>query len=309
LLEKTNVRLVVSPFARHSSALLGELSNLNGIATLMIGHGMIPKPNNEFERIENYHLAETLILSKYYKNVAIQTPNEELGFHFFSSQNHVIKAGPLILSKVDLLCKDRFVKKIVPGIRPGTKILLYPENTRNRHNLRFCVFETSDEFLASAVDLVNATKDMEDVQLVIRLHPGKKISTQDFISLLPRSDNLTVSPYQIPFYQALSICDLVINFSSAVIEDALQNRIPVLLYDRRNRYQHYEKVSHLTSKTEKMLRGMYYINDSQDLKSGIEWIVNKHLSNEISDSIFDDYVYHEDYFKEVKRFVKGKVEK
>jgi len=305
LLRKTNVKLVVSPFARRSAALLGELCQLNGIATLMIGHGMIPKPKNEFERIENYHLAESLILSKFYRNVAIQTPNEELGINSSSSQNHMIKTGPLILSKVDLLRKSEFMSKVVPGIRSSTRILLYPENTRERFNLRFHGFETFDEFLASAVDLVNATKDVEDVHVVIRLHPGKKISPEDFASLLPNSDNLTVSSYQMPFYQILSICDLVISFSSTVIEDALQNRIPVLLYDRRNRYQHYEAYQ-LSSQKAKKLNGVYYINDFKDLKNGIEWIVHKHLDNDVPASIFEDYVYRENYFINLKRFIKEK---
>ena len=307
LLRKANAKLVVSPYANGSSALLGELCQLNGVATLMIGHGIIRKPQNEFERMENDHIGEILVLSRFYRNVAIQTPNEELGFNFSSSQNHMIKTGPLILSKVDLLRKSKFMPKVVPGIRSGTRILLYPENTRERSNLRFHCFETFDEFLASAVDLVNATRDVEDVHVVIRLHPGRKISPEDFASLLPNSDNLTVSSYQMPFYQILSICDLVINFSSTVIEDALQNRIPVLLYDRRNRYQHYD-AQQLTSRNPRRVNGVYYINDYKDLKNGIEWIVHKHLDNEIPDSIFDNYVYRKNYFKNVKGFIEGQLD-
>jgi len=308
LLRNANVKLLISPFARRTQALLGELCQLNDIASLMIGHGMIPKPKNEFERIENYHLAESLILSKVYGNVAIQTPNEELGLNCFSSQKHAIKTGPLILSKVDSLRKSEFIRKVIPGLKTDTRIILYPENTRERFSLRFHVFETFDEFLASAVDLVNATKDMEGIHLVIRLHPGKKISPEEFVSLLPPSDNLTVSSYKLPFDQVLGISDLLINFSSTVIEDALQNRIPVLLYDRRNRYQHFE-AQHLTSKKAKEVNGVYYINDSEDLKNGIEWIVHRHLGNDIPDSIFDDYVYPEDYFKNVKQFIAAKLGK
>ena len=109
-----------------------------------------------------------------------------------------------------------------------------------------------------------------------------------------------------PFYQVLSISDLLINFSSTVIEDALQNRIPVLLYDRRNRYQHFQ-AHHITSKKAKKVSGVYYVNDSEDLKDGIEWIVNRHLDNDIPNSIFDDYRYSEDYFKNVKRFIKEEI--
>ena len=306
VLRKLNVKLLLSPYSRHTSALFGELCQLSGIPTFMIGHGMIPKPKNEFECIENFHLAESLILSKVYVNVALQTPNEELGFNFFSSNQHAIKTGPLILSKTDLLRKSEFIRKIVPELRSGTRIILYPENTRERFTLRFQVFETFDEFLASVIDLVNAIKDMEAVHLVIRLHPGKKISPEEFVSLLPPSNNLTVTSAEMPFYQVLSISDLLINFSSTVIEDALQNRIPVLLYDRRNRCQHYQ-AQHLTSKKAKKVSGVYYVNDSEDLKDGIEWIVNKHLNNDIPNSLFDNYTYSEDYFKNVKQFIKGKL--
>ena len=52
----------------------------------------------------------------------------------------------------------------------------------------------------------------------------------------------------------------VISFSSTVIEDALNLRLPVILLDRWKRYNHFSKVNFLKSKQVKN-----YVNNAKDL--------------------------------------------
>jgi hypothetical protein len=291
-LDKSEVKLVVSPFARETALLLAELASARDVPRLMISHGTLAEPKNKLEEIEGHHLGESLILSSAYNIVALQTPNEEKAFKHFHSLSRPFRTGPLIFSHVLPEQKEDFVREIIGKIDPGTKILLYPENTRLRNGIRFQVFETFDEFLVSSADLVEAVDQIDGVHLVIRLHPGKKVTPDEFRVLLPASDKVTVTSFRDSFYKVLTLADLVVNFSSTVIEDALQNHIPVLLYDRWKRYKHFESQI-LTTDSQKEPNAVYYINDSDYLKEGIDWILENHLNKAVPRTIFGPYVYDE----------------
>lgn len=306
ILDRSEVKLVISPSARNTALLLAELASAKEIPRLMISHGTLAEPKNRLEEIEGFHLGESLILSNAYNIVALQTPNEEKVYQHFHPFNRPVRTGPLIFSRVLLEQKADYLRKIIGKVSPGTKILLYPENTRLRSNLRFQVFETFDEFLSSCTDLIEAINHIDSVHLVIRLHPGKKISPKQFKELLPASTKLTVTSFDYPFYQALTIADLLVNFSSTVIEDALQNHIPVLLYDRWNRYMHFE-AQQLSSDSQKKPNAVYYINDRGYLRQGIEWILENHLNQKVSESIFNSYVYSESQRESLTDFIRQEV--
>ena len=295
----------ISPFARETSLLISELCGINGIPTLMISHGTLKVPENAVEEIEYAHMGESLTLSKNFKYVAIPTPNEEKVCTRFNRKN-CIKTGPLIFSKPDFNRLSELKNSILGPVKKNTRILLYPENTKKRHVLKFQVFETFDEFLSSATDIVHAVNEIENVHLVIRLHPGRKIAPDQFKLLLPKSRKLTVISYERAFYEVLTISDLVISYSSTAIEDALQSFIPVLLYDRHKRYFHLNGEI-LGDALENHLSPVYNINDKNNLKKGIEWILNNHLNKDISKEIFSNYVYMEDYFPNFIKFFDDKI--
>jgi hypothetical protein len=169
--------------------------------------------------------------------------------------------------------------------------------------MRFHVFETFDEFLSSSTDLVNAINEIKDLHLILRLHPGRKLTAAEFRSLLPESNKLTIDTPETPFFKILTITDLLVNFSSTVIEDALQNYIPVFLYDRRKRYMHCESQELGPGITPK-LSAVYYTSDSSYLKDGLQWILDNHLNvPNVPKSIFDKYVFKEDYYNNIVRFI------
>lgn len=306
LLKKVDVKLVMSPFARETALLLAELASASGVPRLLISHGTLAEPKNQLEEIEGFHLAESLILSRAYDYVALQTPNEEKVFRYFHATSRLVRTGPLILSQTSLPEKPMLIKKLIGETSPDTKILLYPENTRLRNGTRFHVFETFDEFLSSCTDLVNAVNLINGVHLVVRLHPGKKITPDEFKELLPFSAKLTVTSFDYPFHQALTIADLLVNFSSTVIEDALQNHIPVLLYDKWERYMHFE-AQRLAPDSQSKVNAVYYINNSLYLKQGIEWILENHLKKNTPEAIFSPYVYDESQREDLEDFIRQEV--
>ncbi|MFC1941546.1 hypothetical protein ACFLWL_04040 [Chloroflexota bacterium] len=178
ILRLLEVRLVISPYARDTSLMIGGLCQNLRIPALMISHGTLIRPKNKMESIEYYHLGKSLILSEFYNYVAIQTPSEEEHLHYYQCNNQMIKTGPLIFSKPYPTLRESIKNKML-GYETDKKILLYPDNTKERFTTRFQVYETFDEFLSSSIHLVDAINEIEGVHLVIRLHPGKSINPAD----------------------------------------------------------------------------------------------------------------------------------
>jgi hypothetical protein len=305
IIKTHNVKLCLSPFARQTALVAGELCQKKGIPTLIISHGTLKAPKNQLEEIEYRHLGESLLLSKIFEFAAVQTPSEGNFCRYFNIQN-TIRTGPLIFSKPDKVNKKRYLNSLVGKIDNKTRVIFYPENTRPRSGTRFHVFETFDEFLSSASDLINAVNELESVHLVIKPHPVRKMDPKEIKALLPESNKLTILSPNKPFFESLTIADLVIGFSSTAIEDALQSHIPVLLLDKWNRYMHL-RAEKININKEPQLSPIYYINNSKNLKYGIQWILNNHLNKKIPKSIFDEYVFQENYFKNLIEFIDSKI--
>ncbi|MBU0686392.1 MAG: hypothetical protein KKB81_00875 [Candidatus Margulisbacteria bacterium] len=297
-----DIKLVVSPFARDDSLLLAEICKMFNVPSLMISHGTLNRPLDKLTHIEYYHLSKSLILNDYYSHTAIQTPSDVAHFDYFGRENKTeIFTGPLLFAKVNHGRNAELRQKYL-GNNASDKVLLYPESLRERFNQRFHVYETFDEFVSSLTDIVNAINELEGVCLIIRMHPGRKISVAELKSLLPKSDKLIILPSQIPFGEMLTITDLLVNYSSTVIDEALQNNIPVLLYDKHNRYMHLAAPT-LSPGADAKVSDIYYLHDSKYLRDGLQWIFANHLDKNIPESIFDRYVFREDYSRNLYKFI------
>ena len=74
---------------------------------------------------------------------------------------------------------------------------------------------------------------------------------------------------------------LLITLSSGTIEDSLNSKVPVILYDLKNRYKQME-----CEKTDKDSNVVYYIDD----KNKIEYVITKIKNSKKLD--FEDYIYN-----------------
>lgn len=306
---RLRIKLLISPFARDRALMITELCKQKGIPTLMISHGTLIEPENELEEIEYYHMGLSLNISPMYDYVALQTPPQERHFIAYKAKTTGIKTGNLILAKTDKTKKDELKEKIIGRGESKKIVLYYPDNTRTRHSMRFQVFQTSDEFLAACRDLVNVVNNMENIHLVIRIHSGGfRPSPEEFKELLPESNNVTVIPSKRPFSEELAIADIAIGFSSTAIEDALQNNIPVLLYDNTKRYRHLKKAQRLAKDIKTELNAVYYINNSDYLETALRWIVGNHLNRpNVEETIFKDYKFNDRYYENLVRFLSEKI--
>lgn len=137
--------------------------------------------------------------------------------------------------------------------------ILYAVTNKSFHNQQLIGFENFYEYYEN-LNFFNKDKFFRNFNFKVQLHPSiyhlKNLLEKKFTNLIFEISNLEKN---------LSESSLVISFSSTVIEDALISNLPVILFDRHNRYRHFK------SKNDKKLDILNYVVKKKDLKS----IINK----------------------------------
>ena len=282
---------VLSQHSRMSTAVLGELCRLKGVPSMMLPHGSFTPIYDEYSRREWTENALGLINTPY-QYVALQTP---LAKEFISDvpiKSKPVVTGPLL-----------FGRKIRPSAdtnalrrryaKDSEKIILHAGTPKYRMGTRFLNYETLDEYIDGMVSLANAVSQLESVHLIIRFRSIDGLTPEDLKTLLPMSGSCSIASGG-DFASYLYIADLLVSFSSTTIEEALQNDIPVLLYNKYNRYKHITgtELSPAASKIE--ASAVYNVNREDDLLFGLQWILANHLSQwTSSEKLFSKYQFAE----------------
>ncbi len=112
----------------------------------------------------------------------------------------------------------------------------------------------------------------------------------DIKTFVPFSEKVILSVDE-PFIKVLGMADLLVSFSSTTIEEAMQNRIPVLLYGGDGRYCHilaYEiGPAHPVQRS-----AVYHVKEAKDLNYAIPKILELNIAgNDENSSLFSQYIY------------------
>ncbi len=292
-------QLIMSMYSLGLYHVMGDLSRVVGCRSLNISHGTHVPPNNKFEKIENYRLSLSVITNTF-EYVAVQTPWTEKFLNYYQDKRPRVLSGPLLFSVKD--------QKVVEGVKKDLlkefdcqKIMVHASTQKDRSNMRFHIAETLDEYVSTLRDLVNAVNALEDVLFVIRPHPCCDLSQDEFRLLLPDSKRVKIID-QGSFQKVLSVADLMVSYSSTCIEEALQNNIPVLLYDKWDRYNHFnlEESKEFVSLVKKPA---YYVAREEYLTLGVRKILNIFDKEVLSDYDLETFKYPKDFRENYKKFV------
>ena len=116
---------------------------------------------------------------------------------------------------------------------------------------------------------------LDNVHLIISFRPVKDLNLNEFKELLVESESFTVRTDG-SIDRFLLASNLLLSYGSAVIEEALQNKIPVLQYDFDGKYCHIpatqfnrNQIPHLDS--------CYYADSEENLAMGLTWLMENHL--------------------------------
>ena len=238
MLKAFDVKLVLTPYSVGISNIVGDTCRELGIPTIMITHGTHVPPRNRAEEIELYRMSLGTILAPSYQYTVAQTPWARRCTEYYGFGDRTLDTEPLLFSRVSPADRKSLRSKILNGT-DDMNVIVYAVTHKPTYSPRFYVYETEDEVLAAIADLIQAVNEMDGTHLVFKLHPSYPYSETELRSLLPECDKLAVL-HREPFFRVLSAADMLVSFSSTTIEEAIYNRVPVLLYDKWHRYCHVE---------------------------------------------------------------------
>jgi len=288
-LRKCRPSLIVSQLGRNINYNLGELASLYNIPSLLISHGSHVPPKNRYEMIE-WKEHSLGLLNTLYHYVAVQSPWAKAYLRQIPSQSTQIITGPLLFTRIeaDRGRKSEFRKKLIPSC--GDKMILLHADTPKPVSMRFYVYQTVDEYIAQINSLIRAVEKLKNFYLVVRFRPQYFLSEEEFRSLLIESDCYSIHSGG-TFDEYLSVADMLVSYSSTTIEEALQNRVPVLLYDTQGRYSHIP-CSELSPSEKPGISACYYVGSEDNLGWALKWLEENHFKGgKVSDSEWNKHVF------------------
>ena len=286
---------VVSGGNRFDDMILSEICKKQDIPTILISHGSHVVPKDDYETME-WRENNRSLLEAPFSYHALQSPHAEEYLNIFPTKGSVIKTGPLLWGRsVDPDISKEVYRKLIKSYEPNgnTKIIVHAGTPKQVKALRLYVYETPDEYIKSLYELASIVETMPNTYLIVRFRPNDEISAEALKSLVPFSDKVVLSVDE-SFLDVLGLADLLISFSSTTIEEALQNRIPVLLYGGDGRYQHIASSEP---------SAVHYVGKKEQLKNSIKSILDSNIKHSHR-QLFDRFIYKEEDRQPFSDFLK-----
>ena len=229
--------------------------------SLCIPHGIISKSLNNYDLLYKKNIAEAVFNgeSNYF---AIQSK-----IMHQSLETHKFRGKPIITG--NLIFSHNTNKGNYKN-----KHLLYATTLKGFTNMQYLGVDMFYEFWEILNELNDLSKEMK-LKIIVKIHPQfstcKNELAKHFKSLKftnCRIDKLLKNAFSL------------VTLSSGTIEDALNSKVPVILYDYKKRYKQLE----CSSKYRKE-ESVYYINSKNEIKLLLEQI------KESEKPKFDNYIY------------------
>lgn len=300
ILENLDPKLVVSPVAIEFYQAWGELGQELGIPCIIIPQKGLVAPSDPKAQLEEIHIGKAQVTDDF-NYAASQSPLVSSYLKWVGYKGTVMETANLIFSKVDIVTRDEKRQDFLGDIWENKKVMVYAPSMKSRKSCRFYVLESLDELVSSLTDVVAAVEQMPDFRLIIRLHPGEPITRKEIEALIPLPLNVSISDKG-SFEEVLTIADLVISYSSTIIQESLLNGVPVVLFDKWKRYNHLD-APRMNEDGPAALSSSYYVDDPEILASSIKWVLKHHTMDNRNFSVFKDFVFPSRYAEIFFNFV------
>lgn len=296
ILELLTPNVVISPVSIDTYMSWAESARTLGIPSLIIPQKGLVAPAAELPGLEQHYIGRAQV-TEAFSHAAAQTPYIRDYLKWAEYEGEVLETGSLIFSRINPNTQRHSI-----AVPEGKHIIVYAPSMKSRKAHRFYVLETLDELMSSIEDVVNAVAALPDSHLVMRIHPGEPVTRKEIEGLMDLPENVTISDSG-TFEEVLSAAALTISFSSTSIQESLINGVPVVLYDKWNRYNHLDapefKEGQLTP-----MSSSYYINETERLRPALRWILDNHTEAENEVQLFYDCIFPARYRENFVNFIK-----
>ena len=301
ILKTVRPSIVFSNGCRTDDIIMGELCKNLGIPAMIITHGShVPTSNTESGN-EWYEHARRLINAPY-QYTALQSPLAQKFRNEFPSKSKSISTGPLTWATPTNKNRSHRLKLAMLGDNSKDKVIVHAGTAKGSAGFRFHIFETPDEYLQSIIDVSEAVNNIPNTRLVVAFRPIPEISA-DTLAYNLAGHKKTLVSIDNPLIDILGFTDLLISFSSTVIEEALQNYTSVILYGGQGRYKHIDCPELSNDMDQELEFPIYHVLDKQYLEPAIEGCLNRDISINRRSEIFSPYVFNREEIISVKQIL------
>ena len=282
--------MVFSNGCRTDDVVMGELCKNLDIPAMIISHGSHVPTSNAESGHEWYEHGRRLINAPY-QYTALQSPLAQEFRNNFPSDSKSIPTGPLTWATP--INKDRSLelKLAMLGNNNQDKVIVHAGTSKGSDGVRFHVYETPDEYLQSIIDVSEAVNNISNARLIVVFRPSPEINT-DTLSYNLSGHTRTLISTDNPLIDILGFTDLLVSFSSTVIEEALQNYTSVLLYGGQGRYKHINCPDFSIDTNLEQECPVYHVLNKQHLAPAIEECLNREIPSNRKSEIFSSYIFN-----------------
>lgn len=309
LVRGLGVRLIISSHGTGIWHAAAEVSRMTGVPSLFVSHGTHPAPVSRLHELSIFTMCRGFMLGDF-THIAVATPVQEAHLAYFKKKyerlkSEEIKTGSLIFAGID--AGDREKARAAFGFRQGDFVVVHAVSLKWKGSERPHFLETPDEYVSGLADVVEAVNRLKDVRLIIRLHPGFDFMMEDVSRFLPESDRYVLS-IDGAFKDVLAASDMLVSYSSTTVDEALINRIPVLLYDKWARYNHFGTGVYQDEASLDVFP-VCYVNSKDRLSGALEFMIKKTKDTPKGQMDVSRYRYNEDLTKNLYAFTKDALAK
>jgi len=119
-------------------------------------------------------------------------------------------------------------------------IKLLHASTPKHFATRLAIYETFDEYILSVKKLVSVIRKKSNIELIIRYRDNSFCDFKTFQNILNFNEKNIIIKNDNNLLKDLKSCNLLISYSSTIIEKALYLNKPVALYSIANRFNYFD---------------------------------------------------------------------
>ena len=258
---KNKPKIVLLNLLRGINGYLSEISNNLDVPCFHISHGTLAYSKNNYSYLYNKIISEELTTKKnnqfcIQSKIAKQFANK----YRKKSINHV--TGNLIFNYTKSSAK---------------KNILYAVTNRDFNGMHFYGIEMFYEYFKNLEYLNYLAKSLVDQKIIVKPHPTEFKNINNLKRIF--TNLIFTDEKNSSLFKKVNI---LISFSSSIIEDSLNSNVPVILFDQWNRYNHCDQAEKDFLKKNSAL---YYINNKSNLIKCIQTINDSNKFN------FEKFVY------------------
>jgi len=280
---KNKPKLIISHNSFLMGHFLGEFAKYNKIPSIVISHGT---HTFDTDKIIFYEWCESAkyLMNPIFDYISAQSPliNEFLLKN--GSTKKIIKTGPVIFSH---RLKTKSKKKL--DIYRGKKIILHASTPKSFNTFRPIIFENIEEYIKQINSLISVIDRINNFHLIIKFRPSKELCYETFKDSLIKSKNYTISTEENLNF-LLNISDCLISYSSTVIEEMLNYKKPVILFDSFKRYCHVSK-KYIKNNLEFKLAPINYLTNNFQLEKSLKSLKNINIDKFQKNKFWSQYIY------------------